>query len=111
MFTFLLVILDAIAVVVVVVVVVVVAVIVIRDLKQISRGQRRQNKKTNYTRQKVHVIMWNKADIGAVLLSCETSIAPFPSRLQSVVNIPRINVDIFVQEETLKDVRGSFLRM
>ena len=40
--------------------------------------------------------MWNKADIRAVLLSYETSIAPFPSRLQNVVNILRINVDIFV---------------
>ena len=40
--------------------------------------------------------MRNKAEIRAVLLSCETSIAPFPSRLQNVVNIPRINVDIFV---------------
>ena len=60
------------------------------------RRQRRQNNKTNYRRQKVHVNMWNKADICAVLLSCETPIAPFPSRLQNVVNIPRINVDIFV---------------
>ena len=40
--------------------------------------------------------MWNKADIRAVLLLCEMSIAPFPSRLQNVVNIPRLNVDIFV---------------
>ena len=31
------------------------------------RGQRQQNNKTNYTRQKVHVNMWNKADICAVL--------------------------------------------
>ena len=40
--------------------------------------------------------MWNKADIGAALLSYETPIAPFPRRLQNVVNILRINVDIFV---------------
>ena len=36
---------------------------VIREFKQNSRGrrrQRRQNNKTNYTRQKVHVNMWNK---------------------------------------------------
>ena len=30
--------------------------------------------------------MWNKADIRAVLLSCETSIAPFLHCLQNVVN-------------------------
>ena len=36
---------------------------------------------------KAHVNMWNKADIRAVLLSCETSIAPFPSRLQNLVII------------------------
>ena len=51
-----------------------------RELKQNSRGRRRrrrQNNKTNYRRQKAHVNMWNKADIRAVLLSCETSTAPF----------------------------------
>ena len=47
-------------------------------------------------RQKAHVNMWNKADMRAVLLSCETSIAPFPRCLQNVVNIPRINVNLFV---------------
>ena len=70
-----------------------------REFKQNSRGrrrQRRQNNKTNYTRQKAHVNMWNKADIRAVLLSCETSIAPFPRRLQNVVNISRIIVDLFI---------------
>ena len=44
----------------------------IRELKKNSQGrrrQRRQNNKTKYTRQKAHVNMWNKADIGAVLLS------------------------------------------
>ena len=40
--------------------------------------------------------MRNKADIRVVLLSCETSITPFPSRLQNVVNIQRNNVDLFV---------------
>ena len=39
--------------------------------------------------------MWNKADIRAVLLSRETPIAPFP-RLQNVVNISTIIVDLFV---------------
>ena len=70
-----------------------------REFKQNSRGRRRQrwqNNKTNYTRQKAHVNKWNKADIHAVLLSFETSIAPFPRRLQNVVNISRINVDLFV---------------
>ena len=43
--------------------------------------------KTNYTRQKAHVNMWNKADIRAVLLSCDTLIASFPRCLQNVVNI------------------------
>ena len=53
---------------------------VIRELEKSSRGrrrQRRQNNKTNYTRQKAHVNMWNKADIRAVLLSCETSLLYF----------------------------------
>ena len=61
-----------------------------REIKQNSRGRRRprrQNDKTNYTRQKEHVNMWNKADIRAVLLWCETSTAPFSRRLQNVVNI------------------------
>ena len=40
--------------------------------------------------------MWNKADIRAVLLSCETLIAPFPRRLPNVVNISTIIVDLFV---------------
>ena len=45
----------------------------------------------------MHVNIWNWADIRAVpVLSCEKSIAPFARRLQNVVNIPRINVDIFV---------------
>ena len=39
--------------------------------------QRRQNNQTNYTRQKAHVNVWNKTDIRAVLLSNETSTAPF----------------------------------
>ena len=30
--------------------------------------------------------MWNKADIRAVLLSCETSIAPFPCCLQNALS-------------------------
>ena len=61
----------------------------IRELKKNSRGrrrQRRQNNKTNYTRQKAHVNM----------PSCETSIAPFPRCLQNVVNISTIIVDLFV---------------
>ena len=40
--------------------------------------------------------MWNKADIRAVLLSCEMSTAPFSRRLQNVVDIARINFDLFV---------------
>ena len=40
----------------------------------------------------------------AVLLSCETSIAPFPRCLQNVVNISAIIVDLFVWEDTLKTV-------
>ena len=60
------------------------------------RRQKAHVNKTNYRRQKAHVIMRNKADIRAVLLSYETSIAPFPGRLQNVVNIPRISVDICV---------------
>ena len=39
--------------------------------------------------------MWNKADIRAVLLSCETPIASFPRFLQNVVNVTII-VDLFV---------------
>ena len=43
-----------------------------RELMKNSRGwwqQRRQNIKTNYTRQKVHVNIWNKTNIHAILLS------------------------------------------
>ena len=58
--------------------------------------QKAHMNKTNYTRQKSHVKMWNKADIRAVVLSCETSIATFSRRLQNVVNISRINVELFV---------------
>ena len=47
--------------------------------------------------------MWNKADIRVVLLSRETSIAPFPRYLQNV-NISTIIVDLFVLEDTLKAV-------
>ena len=73
----------------------------IRELKKNGRGrQRRQNNKTNYRRQKAQVNMWNKADICAVLLSCETPIAPFPRCLQNVAII----VDLFVWEDTLKAV-------
>ena len=71
---------------------------IIRDLKQNSRGrwrQRRQNNKTNYTRQKAHVNMWNKADICAVLLSNETSTAPFPHCLQNVTDISRTSIASF----------------
>ena len=74
-----------------------------RELKKNSRGrrrQRRQNNKTNYTRQKEHVNMWNKADIRAVLLSCETPIAPFPRCLQNMVNISTIIVDLFSFRKT-----------
>ena len=66
------------------------------------RRQRRQNNKTNYRRQKAHVNMWNKADICAVLLSNETSTAPFPRCLQNVADISRTNAHRFVQEETLE---------
>ena len=62
----------------------------IRNLKQNSRGWRhqcQQNNDTNYTRQKAHMNMWNKADICAVLLSNETSTAPFPHCLQNVADI------------------------
>ena len=37
-----------------------------------------------YRRQTAHVNIWNKADICAVLLSNETSTAPFPRCLQNV---------------------------
>ena len=40
--------------------------------------------------------MWNKADIRAILLSCETSNAPFPRCLQNVGNISTIIVDLFI---------------
>ena len=66
--------------------------------EQNSRGQRRQrqqNNKTNYRRQKAHVNMWNKADIRAVLLSNETSTAPFPRCLQNVVDISRTSNVLF----------------
>ena len=71
-----------------------------KDLQQNSRGrrrQRRQNNKTHCTRQKAHVNMWNKADICAVLLSNETSTAPFPRCLQNMADISRTNVHRFVQ--------------
>ena len=79
----------------------------IRDLEQNSRGRRRQRRqnnktnyrrqkahvnKTNYRRQKAHVNMSNKADIRAVLLSCETSTAPFPRCLQNVADISSLYV-------------------
>ena len=76
-----------------------------RELKQNSRGRRRQrrsNNKTNYTRQRAHVNMWNKADICAILLSNETSTAPFARCLQNVADISRTNVHRFVQKETLE---------
>ena len=44
----------------------------------------------------------NKADICAVLLSNETSTAPFPRCLQNVTDISRTKVHRFVQEETLE---------
>ena len=69
------------------------------ELKKNSGGRRRQrqeNNKTNYTRQKVHMNIWNKADIRVVQLSCETSIAPFPRCLRNVVNISTIIVNLFV---------------
>ena len=78
-----------------------------RDLKEISRGRRRQNNKTNYTRQKAHVNMWNKADICAVLLSNETSTDPFPRCLQNVADISGTNIHRFVQEETLGSTNFS----
>ena len=74
----------------------------IRELKQNSWGRRRSLDKTNYTKQKAHVNMWNKVDICAVLLSNETSTAPFPRCLQNVTDISRPNVHRFVQEETLE---------
>ena len=52
-----------------------------RELKKNSRARRRQrqqNNNSNYTRQKAHVNILNKADIRAVPLSNETSTAPFP---------------------------------
>ena len=45
--------------------------------------------------------MWNKADICAVLLSNETSTAPFPRCLKNLADISRSNIHRFVQEETL----------
>ena len=47
--------------------------------------------------------MWNKVDIRAVPLSCETSTAPFLRCLQNVASdISRTDVHRFVQEETLE---------
>ena len=40
----------------------------------------------DYTRQKAHVNMWNKADMRVVLLSNETSTAPFPRCLQNAAD-------------------------
>ena len=57
----------------------------IREFKQNNVGK--TIKLLNYRRQKAHVTMWNKDDIRAVLLSCQTSTAPFPRRLQTVVNV------------------------
>ena len=71
----------------------------IRDLKQNS-WRRQNNIKTNYRREKVHVNMWNKADICTVLLSKETSTASFPRCLHNVTDISRTNVHHFVQVET-----------
>ena len=54
----------------------------------------------NYTRQKrTWIIMWNKADICAVLLSNETSTAPFPRHLQNVADISRTKGHLYVQEK------------
>ena len=64
--------------------------------KTVEDGDVGKTIETNYTRLKAHVNMWNKTDIRAVLLSCETSIAPFPRCLQNVVNISTIIVDLFV---------------
>ena len=58
--------------------------------------------KWNSSMKKSYVNMWNKADICTVLLSNETSTAPFPRCLQNVADISRTNVHRFVQEETLE---------
>ena len=70
-----------------------------RAKQQRTGTARWQNNETNYRRQKAHVNMWNKADICAVLLSNETSTAPFPRCLQNVADISRTNIHRFVQEE------------
>ena len=44
--------------------------------------------------------MWNKADICTVLLSNETSTAPFLRRPQNVVNVSRTSINLFAQEHT-----------
>ena len=56
----------------------------------------------SYRRQKAHVNMWNKADICAVLLSNDSSTAPFLRRPLNLINISRTNDNYFVQEETLR---------
>ena len=72
-----------------------------RAKQQRTGTARWQNNETNYRRQKAHVNMWNKADICAILLSNETSTAPFRCCLQNVADISRTNIHRFVQEETL----------
>ena len=51
--------------------------------------------------------MWNKADIRAVLLSCETPIAPFPRCLQNVVNISTIIVDLLFRKTRWRQLNFS----
>ena len=60
---------------------------------------------TYTNRQKAHVNMWNKADIRAVLLSCETSIAPCPRCLQNVVNISTIIVGFSFRKRRWKQLK------
>ena len=60
-----------------------------------QQWQCRQNNNTNYTRQKVHMNIWNKADVCAVLLSNETWTDPVPRCLQNVLNIFKELVLIF----------------
>ena len=72
------------------------------------RRQRRQNNKTNYRRQKVHVNMWNKAHICAVLLSCETPITPFPTVVCKTWSIFQELTSIFsFRKRRLKQLKFS----
>ena len=65
-------------------------------------AQVRSHARVIHPKIKAHANMWNKADICAVLLSNETSTAPFPRCLQNVADISRTKVHRFVQEETLE---------